>query len=175
MDKGGNEAVRHKEHQSDRLTEPLVSLCQASSDQGQKQYYRAVCLSNRKNNNRCVPKPLEHPNSWEVGGLSVARKGVLHIALIHFFSLSLPFLESLAFTFNPPPSHARQKSLTLLSSPLRSLNTHSFSCALRYSVCPITLLYHCGERQERAAEREIFFLLAWERQRLAEDQSNVNK
>lgn len=41
MDQAGNEAVRHKEHQSDGLTELLVSVCRAGSDPGQKQHYGA--------------------------------------------------------------------------------------------------------------------------------------
>lgn len=64
-------AVRHKEHQSDRLNGALVSLCQAGSNQGQKQYYGAVGLL-RGRTIAPVCEPLEHPNSWEIGGLSVA-------------------------------------------------------------------------------------------------------
>lgn len=65
-------ARRHKERQSRQTNWAPVSLCQASSDQGQKQYYIAVGLAKRKNNSCCVLEPLEHPNSWEIGGLSVA-------------------------------------------------------------------------------------------------------
>lgn len=64
--------VRHK-HQSDRLNCALVSLCQTSSDCRQKQYYRAVGLAKKRNNSSCVPAPLEHPNSWDIGGLSVVQ------------------------------------------------------------------------------------------------------
>lgn len=155
MDKGGNEAVRHKEHQSDRLTEPLVSLCQASSDQGQKQYYRAVCLSKRKNNNRCVPKPLEHPNSWEVGGLSVARKGVLRIALKIFLSLSLPFLESLAplqsTTFS---CQAEITHFTFIPSPF-SLYTLFFLCPMLFCVSHHPSLPLRRKTRESCRKRDI--------------------
>lgn len=124
LDKAGNEAVRHKEHQSDRLTELLVPLCQARSDQGQKQYYRAVGLSKKKNNSCCVPKPLEHHNSWAVGGLSVAHKGVL---LINFLS---------AFPRNSrPPSFY----LLLLPDSNHSFYFHPFSflSLQAFSLCPM--------------------------------------
>lgn len=49
----------------------MVSYCQASSDPGQKQYYRAVGLAKGRNNSLCVLELLERPNSWEIGGLTV--------------------------------------------------------------------------------------------------------
>lgn len=77
MDKAEKElgeavTVKHKEHQSDKLNWALVSHCQPRPDQGQKQYYGAVGQANRKNNSFCVWEPLEHPNSWEIGGLTLA-------------------------------------------------------------------------------------------------------
>lgn len=74
-DKGGTEVVEAEAVGTQgapvRLNWALVSLCQASSVR-QKQYYRVLGLAKKKNNSPSVPEPLEHPNSWEIGGLSVA-------------------------------------------------------------------------------------------------------
>ena len=86
MDKAGTEvveaeAVGHKEHQSDRLTEPWCPSVRPVQTGDRSGIIELVGLAKRKNNSCCVPEPLEHPNSWEIGrSVCGTERGVSHCA-----------------------------------------------------------------------------------------------
>lgn len=65
------DAVKQKKHQSDGLTEPWCPSLRPVQSRDRSSIIEQ-CLAKRKNNSSCVPEPLEHPNSWEIGGQSVA-------------------------------------------------------------------------------------------------------
>lgn len=112
---GGGSGSRTQESPVKQANWALVSYCQASSDKGQKQYYRAVGLARRKNNSCCVPEPLEHPNSWEIGGPSVARSGALRT--LNFSLSAFPWIPG------PPSSHL----LLLMPGRHQSFYSHLFT------------------------------------------------
>lgn len=122
--------------------------CQASSARGQKQHYRAVCPAKRRNNSCCVSEPLEHPNSWEIEGLSVKPLNGTHR---HTYIFSLPFPESPVHLLLMQGSY-RSRSSRLPSLPLTPC-PFIMPCVI-LCVPPSPPHHLCGETQRRATEKK---------------------
>lgn len=101
-----------------------MSLCQGGANHAQKQHYRAVALAKKENNSSCVPEPLEHPNSWEIGGLSVSTKWHLKGRCTwRAHKFSLPAFPRIS---GPPSSH-----LLLMQGSHHSFYSSFFSILLQ--------------------------------------------